>query len=64
MSSDVAWAITRNNSAYMLKKRSISKPFSTDPLNLTNKHAHRYNGFLHRKAVAIMPAQDNKVNWT
>merc|ERR1711963_926101 len=37
MSADIAWAITRNNSCYLLKKRNCPKPFSTDPMNLTNK---------------------------
>merc|ERR1712066_724734 len=53
MSSDIAWAVTRNNSAFLLKKRGCPKPFSTDPLNLTNKNSMRYNGYLHKKAVGI-----------
>ena len=53
MSSDIAWAVTRNNSAFLLKKRGCPKPFSTDPLNLTNKNSQRYNGYLHKKAVGI-----------
>merc|ERR1712157_196894 len=60
MSSDIAWAITRNNSAYLLKKRNCPKPFSTDPMNLTNKHSQRYVGLVNKKAVAIAPASDNK----
>ncbi len=57
MSSDVAWAITRNNSAFLLKKRNCPKPFSTDPLNLTNKNSQRYSGYLQRKAVGIAAAE-------
>ena len=53
MSSDIAWAVTRNNSAFLLKKRGCPKPFSTDPLNLTNKNSQRYNGYLNKKAVGI-----------
>ena len=53
MSSDIAWAVTRNNSAYLLKLRGGQKPFSTDPLNLTNKNSQRYNGYLHKKAVGV-----------
>merc|ERR1712080_181789 len=60
MSSDIAWAITRNNSAYLLKKRNCPKPFSTDPMNLTNKHSQRYTGLVNKKAVAVAPAADNK----
>ena len=53
MSSDIAWAITRNNSAFLLKKRGCPKPFSTDPMNLTNKHTQRYVGLVNSKAVGI-----------
>merc|ERR1712020_680618 len=60
MSSDIAWAITRNNSAYLLKKRNCPKPFSTDPMNLVNKHSQRYTGLVNKKAVAIAPTSDNK----
>ena len=60
MSSDVAWAITRNNSAFLLKKRGCAKPFSTDPLNLTNKHLQRYTGLVNQKAVGIAAGPENK----
>ena len=55
MSSDIAWAIVRNNSAYLLKKRGCPKPFNTDPLNLTNKNSKRYVGLVNTKAVGIQP---------
>ncbi len=58
MSSDVAWAVTRNNSAYLLKKRGVAKPFSSDPLNLTNKHSQRYTGLVNKKAIGIAPGKD------
>lgn len=60
MSSDIAWAIVRNNSAYLLKKRNCPKPFSTDPMNLTNKHSKRHNGLVNKKAIGIVAAADNK----
>ena len=60
MSSDIAWAITRNNSAYLLKKRNCPKPFSTDPMNLANKHSKRYSGVVNKKAISVAPASDNK----
>merc|ERR1711974_471032 len=60
MSSDIAWAITKNNSAYLLKKRNCPKPLSTDPMNLTNKHCKRFVGLVNKKALAIAPASDNK----
>merc|ERR1712029_615032 len=43
-----------------LKKRNCPKPFSTDPMNLTNKHSQRYTGLVNKKAVAVAPAADNK----
>merc|ERR1712226_1449272 len=57
MSNDVAWAITRNNSRFLLKKRNCPKPFSTDPMNLTNLHSQRYSGLCNSKAVGVMPAK-------
>ena len=53
--SDIAWAIIRNNSAFLLKKRGCPKPFSTDPLNLTNKNSQRYVGMVNAKAVGVQP---------
>ena len=53
MSSDIACALTSNTSAYLLKLRGGQKPFSADPLNLTNKNSQRYNGYLHKKAVGV-----------
>ena len=55
MSSDITWAIIRNNSAFLLKKRGCPKPFSTDPLNLTNKNSQRYVGMVNEKAVGVQP---------
>jgi large subunit ribosomal protein L28e len=55
MSADITWAIVRNNSAYLLKKRGCPKPFNTDPLNLTNKNSQRYVGMANTKAVGIQP---------
>ena len=54
-SSDIAWAVIRNNSAFLLKKRGCPKPFNTDPLNLTNKNSQRYVGMVNTKAVGIQP---------
>ncbi|GLH03388.1 hypothetical protein R5R35_007120 [Gryllus longicercus] len=59
-SSHLQWMIIRNNSAYLLKKRNVKKPFSTEPNNLTNLNSYRYNGLVHRKSVGIVAAPDNK----
>ena len=60
VSSDIAWAVIRNNSSFLLKKRGVKKPFSTEPCNLTNKNAQRYNGLVNSKAVGVSAAADNK----
>merc|ERR1712228_782019 len=60
VSSDIAWAVVRDNSCFLLKKRGVKKPFSTEPCNLTNKNAQRYNGIVNNKVVGESPAEDNK----
>ncbi|XP_022905714.1 large ribosomal subunit protein eL28 [Onthophagus taurus] len=60
MSSHLVWSIIRNNNAFLLKKRNIDKPFSTEPMNLTNLNSYRYNGLVHKKAVGIVDATDKK----
>ncbi|KAK9891409.1 hypothetical protein WA026_014647 [Henosepilachna vigintioctopunctata] len=60
MSSHLVWSIIRNNNAFLLKKRNISKPFSTEPNNLTNLNSYRYNGYIHKKTVGIVDGPDKK----
>ncbi|KAK3919852.1 60S ribosomal protein L28 [Frankliniella fusca] len=60
MTSHLSWMIVRNNSAFLLKKRNVSKPFSTEPNNLLNLNSYRYNGLVHKKSVGIVPAADKK----
>jgi len=54
-SADLNWLIIRNNNAFLLKKRNVKKPFSTEPSNLTNVSSFRYNGLVHKKTVGIVP---------
>ncbi|KAL1517776.1 hypothetical protein ABEB36_001499 [Hypothenemus hampei] len=60
MSSHLVWSIIRNSNAFLLKKRNISKPFSTERNNLTNLNSYRYNGLVHKKSLAITDAADKK----
>merc|ERR1711970_837112 len=60
VTSDIAWAVIRNNSSFLLKKRGVKKPFSTEPCILTNRNAQRYNGLVNNKAVGVSAAADNK----
>merc|ERR1711955_70360 len=50
----------RDSSSFLLKKRGVKKPFSTEPCNLTNRNAQRYNGLVNNKVVGISAAPDNK----
>eukprot|EP00088_Acartia_fossae_P001472 TRINITY_DN1056_c0_g1_i3.p1 TRINITY_DN1056_c0_g1~~TRINITY_DN1056_c0_g1_i3.p1 ORF type:complete len:152 (-),score=57.17 TRINITY_DN1056_c0_g1_i3:83-502(-) len=59
-SADVAWSIIRNNSAFILKKRNVNQPFSTEPCNLKNVNSKRYNGLVNAKAVGIEAGENNK----
>ncbi|XP_026470920.1 60S ribosomal protein L28 [Ctenocephalides felis] len=56
MSAHLSWMIVRNNNAFLKKKRNINKPFSSEPNNLTNLSSFRYNGFVHKKTVGVVPA--------
>merc|ERR1712137_116247 len=38
----------------------MGKPFSTEPCNLANRNAQRYNGLVDSKVVGISAAADNK----
>merc|ERR1711881_203869 len=60
VSSDIAWAVIRNNSSFLLKKRGVKKPFSTEPCNLTNRNTQRHNGLVNSKVVGISATADNK----
>jgi Ribosomal L28e protein family. len=60
MSAHLTWMIIRNNNAYLLKKRNVKKPFSTEPNNLTNLSSFRYSGLVHKKSVGVVAAPDTK----
>ncbi|XP_042889600.1 60S ribosomal protein L28-like [Penaeus japonicus] len=60
MSADLCWQIIRNNHAYLVKRRDIKKPFSTEANNLKNVNSARYNGFCRNRIIGIEPASDGK----
>ncbi|XP_034232433.1 60S ribosomal protein L28 [Thrips palmi] len=60
MTSHLSWMVIRNNSAFLLKKRGVKKPFSTEPLNLTGLNSYKYNGLVHKKVLGINATADNK----
>lgn len=51
VSSDLLWAITRNNSSFIVKRGVGNERviFSREPLNLVNKHSHKYSGLVNEK---------------
>nr|ALS04152.1 60S ribosomal protein L28 [Acartia pacifica] len=59
-SADIAWAIVRNNSAFLLKKRNVNQAFSTEAGNLRNINSKRYNGLVNPKTVSIEVGPNNK----
>ncbi|EOD46508.1 putative 60s ribosomal protein l28 protein [Neofusicoccum parvum UCRNP2] len=65
VSADLIWEVTRNTSAFLLKRREAGGvQFSRDPLNLTNKHARKYEGFVNDKAYGIQPSANGGVDFT
>merc|ERR1712062_819012 len=53
---EIAWGIIRDNSSFLLKKRGVKRPFSTEACNLTNRNAMRHNGLVNTKAVGVTAA--------
>lgn len=60
--SDLLWAITQNNSSYLVKSRTGGgSQFSKDPLNLTGKNSSTHGGFIKAKALGIRKLQDGSI---
>nr|XP_029726609.1 60S ribosomal protein L28-like [Aedes albopictus] len=55
-SSHLSWLIIRDHNAFLLKRRNIKKPFSTEANNLTNLSSFRYSGLVHKKSLGVVPA--------
>merc|ERR1711990_1366416 len=49
VSSEIAWGIIRDNSCFLLKKRGVKKPFSTEACNLTNRSLHKTKASLNKQ---------------
>lgn len=54
-SSHLNWLIIRDHNAFLLKRRNINKPFSTEANNLTNLSSYRYSGLVHKKSLGVVP---------
>ncbi|KAJ1337613.1 large subunit ribosomal protein L28e [Microdochium nivale] len=61
-SADLVWEIVRNQNAYLVKRKTGGGvQFSSDPLNLTNKHSRKYAGFVNDKAIGVVPGEKGGV---
>ncbi|KAI1180220.1 ribosomal L28e protein family-domain-containing protein [Nemania sp. FL0916] len=62
VSSDLIWEIVRGNNSYLVKRKSSGGvQLSRDPLNLTNKNARKWAGFVNEKAIGVAPAEKGGV---
>ena len=60
--SDLLWAITQDNSSYLVKSRTAGGvQFSKDPLNLTGKNSSTHGGFINPKALGIRKLKDGSI---
>nr|SVE74577.1 EOG090X0JNN [Daphnia barbata] len=57
-SSHLQWLITRKTSSFVVRKRNVKQPFTTEPLHLTNRHCFKYNTLVHRNVIGVEPAKD------
>jgi len=51
-SPEVQWQLIRNNHSFLVKRDGHS--FSSEPLNLTNKHSFKFSGLVNSKVVGIV----------
>ncbi|KAF1812007.1 ribosomal protein L28e [Eremomyces bilateralis CBS 781.70] len=62
LSTDLLWEVTRNNSAFLVNRRTGGGArFSRDPLNLTNVYSRKYEGSINEKAFGVQPAAEGGV---
>ncbi|KAI7904137.1 ribosomal protein L28e [Cokeromyces recurvatus] len=53
MSSELVWAIIKNNNSFLVKRQGVQ--FSSEPSNLKNINSFKYSGLANYKNVAILP---------
>ncbi|GAP88525.1 putative ribosomal L28e family protein [Rosellinia necatrix] len=62
VSADLVWEIVRSNNSFLVKRKSSGGvQFSRDALNLTNKHARKWAGFVNDKAIGVAAAEKGGV---
>ncbi|KAI1821773.1 60S ribosomal protein L28 [Xylaria intraflava] len=62
VSADLIWDVVRGNNSFLVKRKSGGGvQLSRDPLNLTNKNARKWAGFVNEKAIGIVPGEKGSV---
>ncbi|KAI1429330.1 ribosomal L28e protein family-domain-containing protein [Xylaria sp. FL1777] len=62
VSGDLVWEVVRNNNAFLVKRKAAGGvQFSRDPLNLTNKNARKWAGFVNDKALGVVAGDKDAV---
>ncbi|KAI0105570.1 ribosomal L28e family protein [Nemania sp. FL0031] len=62
VSADLVWEIVRSNNSFLVKRKaSGGVQLSRDTLNLTNKNARKWAGFVNDKALGVVPAEKGGV---
>merc|ERR1712105_84634 len=59
-SPQLQWLIQRKTSSFVLRKRNVKQPFSTEPLHLTNRHSYKYSTLVHKNVIGIENTKDKK----
>ncbi|GFQ78181.1 60S ribosomal protein L28 [Trichonephila clavata] len=59
-SNELQWMVVRNRSSFLVKKKHVKMPFSTDPFNMKKLHVPRFCGSIQSKAVMVEPHPGKK----
>ncbi|KAI8885142.1 ribosomal protein L28e [Backusella circina FSU 941] len=54
MSSELVWAIIKNNNSFLVKRQGVQ--FSSEPSNLMNVNTFKYSGLANYKSVGVNAA--------
>lgn len=58
-SSDLVWELTKNRSAFLLKRKGLQ--VCTHPLNLTNKNSFAASGVANTQALGVQLAKNGSI---
>ncbi|KAK7207519.1 ribosomal L28e/Mak16 [Myxozyma melibiosi] len=62
ISNDLIWELTRNNSSYLLKRKTGGGvQFSRDPLNVSGDYSYSASGYANEKSVGVSLTSEGAV---